>query len=57
MGQLTQEFVKQMLVHCERKERPPLTLWETEQLLRAWLDREHLVRAAALAEQRTGGRE
>lgn len=37
MGQLTREFVGQMLTHCARKEHPPLTVWEAEQLARAWL--------------------
>jgi heme-degrading monooxygenase HmoA len=37
MGQITQHFARDMLAHCVRKERPPLTIWETEQLLRAWL--------------------
>lgn len=40
MGQITEAFVKQMLVHCERKEHPPLTVWEAEQLARAWLELE-----------------
>ena len=40
MGQITEDFARQMLTHCERKEHPPLTVWEAEQLARAWLERE-----------------
>ncbi|OGA37776.1 MAG: hypothetical protein A3G24_06500 [Betaproteobacteria bacterium RIFCSPLOWO2_12_FULL_62_13] len=32
-----------MLTHCARKEHPPLTVWEAEQLARAWLDRERRI--------------
>ena len=42
MGQITEGFAHQMLKHCERKEHPPLTVWEAEQLAHAWLDRERL---------------
>jgi hypothetical protein len=42
MGQITEGFARQMLVHCERKEHPPLTVWEAEQLARAWIDRERM---------------
>lgn len=37
MGQITEDFARQMLKHCEQKEHPPLTVWEAEQLARAWL--------------------
>jgi hypothetical protein len=37
MGQITEDFARQMIVHCERKEHPPLTVWEAEQLAYAWL--------------------
>ncbi len=47
MGQITRDFVEQMLTHCERKEHPPLTVWEAAQLAQAWLDREKLRTAAA----------
>ena len=51
MGQLTREFVGQMLTHCARQEHPPLTVWEAKQLARAWLDRERRIAMdGALAE-------
>lgn len=37
MGQITEAFCQQMLVHCERGEHPPLTVWEAQQLAYAWL--------------------
>ena len=40
MGQLTRDFVGTILSRCARKEHYPLTVWELEQLARAWLDRE-----------------
>lgn len=42
MGQITRDFAGQMLTHCARKEHPPLTVWEVEQLARAWLDWERM---------------
>ena len=42
MGQITEGFAQTMLKHCEQGQHPPLTVWETEQLVRAWLDRERL---------------
>ena len=40
MGQITEHFADQMMTHCGRGQHPPLTVWETEQLLRAWIERE-----------------
>jgi len=37
MGQITEAFARTMLACCERGEHPPLTVWETRQLLHAWL--------------------
>lgn len=42
MSQLTENFVRDMLAACERKEHPPLTVWESQQLLCAWQERERL---------------
>ena len=42
MAQVTKDFLAQMLVHCERKELPPLTINEARQLAymaQACLDR------------------
>ena len=52
MGQITESFVQQMLVHCARKEMPPLTVWEAEQLACAWLEREHFRRQLQQAVER-----
>lgn len=37
MGQLTKEFVTQILRDAEMNERTPLTIWEIKQLCRCWL--------------------
>jgi len=37
VSQITKAFCEQMLVHASRKEHAPLTIWEEEQLARAWL--------------------
>lgn len=50
MSQVHEKLARQWLAMCERKERPALTIWETEQLLRGWLDRDRL--RGALAEIR-----
>ena len=42
MGQLTEDSVHLMLRYCGQDQHPPLTVWETEQLARAWLEREVL---------------
>jgi hypothetical protein len=42
MGQITEGFAKLALKFCEEKKHPSLTIWETQQLLTAWLDRERL---------------
>ncbi len=42
MGQITETFARQMLVHCERNEHPPLTVWEAKQLAHAWLELQRL---------------
>ena len=42
MSQVHEKLARQWLAMCERKERPALTIWETEQLLRGWLDRDRL---------------
>lgn len=42
MGQITKEFAFQMLRHASHGQPPPLTVWEAEQLARAWLEREAL---------------
>lgn len=42
MGQITEEFAYQMLHHTGHGQHPPLTMWEAEQLARAWLEREVL---------------
>lgn len=42
MGQITEEFAFQMLRHTSHGQPPPLTVWEAEQLARAWLEREAL---------------
>lgn len=42
MGQITEDFAHQMLRHTGHGQHPPLTVWEAEQLARAWLEREVL---------------
>ena len=42
MEQITKEFAYQMLRHTGHGQPPPLTVWEAEQLARAWLEREAL---------------
>ena len=42
MGQITEDFAHQMLRHTRHGQYPPLTVWEAEQLARAWLEREIL---------------
>ena len=42
MGQITEDFAHQMLRHTGHGQHPPLTVWEAEQLARAWLEREIL---------------
>lgn len=37
MGQLTKEFVTQILRDAEMNERTPLTIWEIKQFCRCWL--------------------
>ena len=49
MGQITKAFAEQMLEHCKRGEHPPITVWEAEQLARAWLEREELRSSAPRA--------
>lgn len=44
MSQVHETLAREWLAMCERKERVPLTVWETEQLLHGWLDRERLTR-------------
>jgi hypothetical protein len=38
MAQLTEAKVLSFLQNTQVKRHPPMTVWETEQLLRAWLD-------------------
>lgn len=45
MGQITKEFAEAILVQCQHKYHPPLTVWETEQLARAWIKLDSLRRA------------
>ena len=45
MGQITEDFAHQMLRHTGHGRHPPLTVWEAEQLARAWLERERMRRA------------
>lgn len=47
MSQVTKAFCEQMLVHAARKEHAPLTIWEEEQLARAWLRLESLAKSPA----------
>ena len=42
MAQITEAFVLDMMTACERKEHPPLTVHEAQQLLHAWREREAL---------------
>jgi hypothetical protein len=42
VGQITDDFAHQMLRYCGQDQHPPLTVWEAEQLARAWLEREVL---------------
>lgn len=42
MGQITIAFAEDMLRHSERGEHMPLTVHEEEQLVRRWLESEHL---------------
>ena len=42
MGQITEDFAHQMLRHTSHGQHPPLTVWEAEQLARAWIEREVL---------------
>lgn len=37
MGQITEAFAKSMLKHSQAGEHSPLTVWEEEQLARAFL--------------------
>jgi hypothetical protein len=42
VSQITKEFCEQMLSHAANMRHSPLTIWEEEQLARAWLEREQL---------------
>ena len=42
MGQLTQNFVDLAMATCKEGRHPSLTVWEAQQLLHAWNDREAL---------------
>ncbi len=48
MGQLTQSFVDLALAACSEGRHPPLTIWETRQLLLAWSERERSREAARI---------
>lgn len=37
MAQVTEDLVRSSLARCERGEFPPLTTWEVQQLLHAWI--------------------
>lgn len=52
MGQITQEFVEQMFRDCDHGKHPPLTVWEAEQLARAWIERELLRHELDIAKRR-----
>lgn len=45
MAQITEDLVLDALTHCQQGQHPPLTVWETQQLIYAWLGREHMRRA------------
>ena len=51
MGQITESFARTMLEQCARKEHPSLTVWEAEQLARAWLRLAEEVENAATYKQ------
>ena len=42
MGQLTQNFVDLAMATCKEGRHPSLTVWEAQQLLHAWNDRDAL---------------
>ena len=45
MAQITEDLARDALARCERGQHPPLTAWETQQLIYAWLERERMRRA------------
>jgi len=46
MGDQTREdLARDALKRCEQGQHPPLTAWETQQLIYAWLEREQMRRA------------
>ena len=45
MAQITEDLARDALARCERGQPPPLTAWETQQLIYAWLERERMRRA------------
>lgn len=49
MAQITEAFARDSLELCKRNQFPPLTLWETQQLIYAWLDRERIRNAVMKA--------
>jgi hypothetical protein len=55
MGQITAETIKMIDACYERKERPPLTIWEIKQLAHAWTELESL-RTSRNESERANGR-
>ena len=45
MAQITEDLARDALKRCEQGKHPPLTAWETQQLIYAWLERERMRRA------------
>jgi len=37
MGQITRDFAERAMACCKEGKHPSLTVWETQQLLHAWL--------------------
>ena len=42
MAQITEDLALDALKRCEQGQHPPLTAWETQQLIYAWLERERM---------------
>lgn len=49
MSQITEDFARTMLGNAQRKEHSPLTVWEEEQLARAWLELQEVKQSHANA--------
>lgn len=44
MDQMTEDIVREELARCERGQPTNLTAWETQELIYAWLECEHMRR-------------